>query len=421
LRTVEQVMTTGVVTVGPDRTAGEAVALMLDRDLSVLPVVSEERLVGVVAMRDLLRAPPYRPVSEVMSREPPAVRPGTNLVAAFDLMDKRRIGYLPVLEDDRLVGLITREDILQALGRPVDPLTNLPWGTTLRERAIEYLRDGIEITILFLDLDNFRSVNKRLGHAVGDRYIRAVAETLLATVDFGRDLLCRYGGDEFAILTTRSLEEAQALGLRAIEAIGGLRVSAVPAGFALGASMGIAGGKRTTERQDVHFAATVDDLVTIASRQSTQAKGEKTPAADAAAGDRAPLGPRPQLRRVNLSTGDHTVTATVELDLRSECYLGEATGPDMGTVPLRLLAESTLAAVNQALPDGWMAAVDDVRLTHASSGAVVTVTVLLRMVGMHPERHVGSAIAGPDPGPAAVRAALQALNRRLGRIFSTQA
>ncbi len=416
-------MTTGVVTIGPDRTAGEAAALMLDRDVSVLPVVSvlpaasEEHLVGVVVMRDLLRAPPYRPVSEVMSREPPAASPGMNLAAALDLMDTRRIGYLPVLDEDRLIGLITREGVLQALGRPVDPLTELPWGTALRERAIECLRDGIEIAILFLDLDDFRSINKRLGHAVGDRCIRAVADALLATVDSDRDLLARYGGDEFAILTMRPLEEAQALGLRAIEAVCGVRLSAAPPGFALEASMGIAGGKRTTERQDVHFAATVDDLITIASRQSTQAKSAKTLAAGMAAGGRMLVGPRLQLRRVNLSTEDGNATATVELGLGSKRYVGETTGPNMGTVPLRLLAESTLAAANQVLRDGWRTAVEEVHILRVPTGTLLAVTVLLGRPGQSPEHLIGCAAAGSDVGQGVVWATLLAVNRRLGRLL----
>ncbi|MDQ7841472.1 MAG: CBS domain-containing protein [bacterium] len=417
MRTVEQAMTTNVVTIGQDRAVGEAVTLMLDRDVSVLPVVSKERLVGVVAMRDLLRAPPYRLVSEVMSREPPAARPGTNLAAAFDLMDKRQIGYLPVLDDDRLVGLITREDILKALGRPVDPLTELPWGTTVRDRAIEYLRDGLEITILFLDLDDFRSVNRRFGHAVGDRCIRTVAEALLATVDSDRDLLCRYGGDEFAILTTRPQEEAQALGLRALEAICGLQLPGVPPGFTLGASMGIAGGKRTTERQDVHFAATVDDLITIASRQSTQAKSEKILAAGESAGGRVLPEPRLQLRRVNLSAGDGNATVIVELGLGSDRYIGETTGPDMGSVPLRLLAESTLAAVNQALRGGWRTAVEEVHALHIPAGTALAVTALLGGPGQPTERLIGCAAAESDLGQGVVRATLLAVNRRLGHLL----
>lgn len=417
MRTIEQFTTTGVPTIGPDRTAGEAVALMLDRDVSVLPVISEEGLVGVVGMRDLLGVPPYRPVREVMSREPPTARPGMSLTAALDLMNARRTGYLPVLDEDRLIGLITREDILQALGRPVDPLTELPWGTTLRERAIEHLRNGLEIAILFLDLDDFRLVNKRLGHAVGDHFLRAVAEALLATVDSDRDLLCRYGGDEFAILTTRPMKEAQALGLRALGAICGLRLSAAPSGFALAASMGIAGGKRTTERQDVHFAATVDDLITIASRQSTQAKSEKNLHEGEEAGGRVPIGPRLQLRRVSLSVGEGNATATVELGLGSKRYLGETTGPDTGTVPLRLLVESTLAAVSQVLGSGWRTAAEEVHILRIPTGTLLAVTVLLGRPGHPPERLTGCAVADSDMGQGIVRAALMAVNRRLGRLL----
>lgn len=418
MRTVGQVMSRDVVTVGAGTTVAEAIALMLDREIVVLPVVEVQRLVGLIRMRDLLRALPYRPVAGVMQEELTTAMGQMAITDAYALMEERRLSQLPVVEEDRFVGLITREDILRALGRPVDPLTDLPWVVTLRERAVELLQQGSEIAVVFLDLDNFRLVNKSHGHVVGDRYIRAAARALLATTDRSKDLLCRYAGDEFIILTTRPREEAEALGRRAVETIAAARPEGTADEFSLSASMGVAGGKRTTERHDIHLAATVDDLITMASLHSTEVKIEKGRSLPGMP-DLHPDGEaRLRLRRVSLSTEGLEAVAVVELSLGSQCYLEEARVPNLGTAPLRSLAEATLRAVNRALRDGWMAAVDDVHLVRTPSDTLVTVTVLLGKPGMPPGRHIGSAIAEGDTGTAAARATLHALNRRLGRILS---
>ncbi|MDR7523708.1 MAG: CBS domain-containing protein [Armatimonadota bacterium] len=418
MKTVEQVMTRDVVTIGAGRTVAEAIALMLDREVGVLPVIEDHRLVGLITIRDLLRALPYRPVSEVMPRDLVTAAPEMLITTAYALMEERRLAQLPVVEQDRLVGLITREDILRALGRPVDPLTDLPWVVTLRERAVELLKQGHEIAIIFLDLDNFGLVNKRLGHVVGDQYIRAAAQALGRTIDRSKDLLCRYGGDEFVILTTRPRTDAEDLGRQAARAVAQARPEGATDEFVLSASTGIAGGKRTTERHDIHFAATVDDLITMASLQSTEAKIEKARSLPYLGELRPAAQPRLQLRRVSLTAQGPEAAAVVELGLGDARYLGEARGPNLGTVPLRSVAEATLRAVTQALRGGWMAAVDDVYLVRTSAETLVAVTVLLGKAGLPPERHTGTAVADADPGSATARATLHAINRRLGKILS---
>jgi diguanylate cyclase (GGDEF)-like protein len=417
MKTLEQVMRHDVPTIGAGQTVADAVALLSKSDATALPVIEDGRLVGVITLRDLIRALPYRPVAEVMPRELVTAPPDMPLAAAYVLMEDRRITHLPVVEHDRLVGIVTREDVLGELGRPVDPLTDLPWSTTLRERAEQMLRSGHEIALLFLDLDNFGQVNKQLGHVMGDRLIKAVAKALAAQVDPSRDLLCRYGGDEFAILTTRPRDQAEALGRRALEAIASVEVPGGRTDLALSASLGIAGGKRTTERPDVHVGATIDDLITIASLQSTQTKIEKArvraPLAEAAGGRQ----PRLRLQRFEFSVEGPKASATVHMSLGDRHVHGEARGSSLGNVPLTLLAEATVAAVNQVLPDGWTTAVDQVRLMQAPPDTIVIVTVLLSNGGTPSERHTGACLVGPDQGAGAVKATLHALNRRLGKII----
>ncbi len=422
MKTVEQVMVTGVPTVSVGKTVSDAIAIMLEYDVSLLPVVNGERLVGLITMRDLLRALPYRPVVDVMQQGLVTASPSMPITGVYALMEELQMGQLPVVDQGRIVGLVTREGILRELGLPIDPLTELAWSAALRERAVRYLKEGHEIAVIFIDLDNFGALNKRSGHVIGDRYIKAVADALLATIDPAKDLLCRYAGDEFAILTTRRRDDADELSRAAAEAIATVRPDGAPEDFALTASTGIAGGKRTTEREDVHFEATVDDLITIASRQSTQVKlaksGRHAPTLEEAAPDAVrSMEPRMQLRRINLSTVGGEVTATVELGLGSEHHLGEVKGPGLGMAPWRLLAYATVQAVNHVLPDGWRAAVDEVRIIPTWAGSLVMVTLYLGHVDGTPERCAGCVLVDGDVGPAVVKATLQAINRRVARLL----
>lgn len=424
LTVVEQVMTTEFASIAPDRTVADAISLVMETNASILPVVDGDLLVGVITMRDLLRVPPYRPIAEVMTRDAPTIACDMLLTSACSLMEEQECRQLPVVSGDRIVGLVSSEDVLRAMGKPVDPLTDLPWGSSLRERAVEQLKAGQEIAILFLDLDGFGTVNKQYGHIVGDRCISAIAQALRGIVDPARDLLCRYGGDEFAVLTMRPRTEAEEFGRRAQQAISTVKPAGAPAAIALSASLGIAGGKRTAERHDIHFVATVDSLITAASQQSTRTKMERAgrlppaaaPSAEAPCRER----PRLRLRHVGLSTENGNATATVELSMGSRRFVGQASGPHMGLPPLRLLAESAVQAVNQAMFDGWRAVLDDVHIHHAPPNTLLTVTILLGRPPGRIERHAGCVVTGDDLGQAVAKATLHALNRRLALLLGSE-
>ena len=81
-----------------------------------------------------------------------------------------------------------------------DPLTGAANRSGLERHAAALAADGSsEVTLLFIDLDDFKLVNDRYGHEAGDRVLVEVAERIRRTVRQD-DLVCRYGGDEFAVL-----------------------------------------------------------------------------------------------------------------------------------------------------------------------------------------------------------------------------
>ena len=80
-----------------------------------------------------------------------------------------------------------------------DPLTDLPNRLGLRRRIDSMSDDGRDFAVLFVDLDGFKLVNDRHGHAVGDAVLRQVAGRL-ASITRTTDLVARLGGDEFAVV-----------------------------------------------------------------------------------------------------------------------------------------------------------------------------------------------------------------------------
>jgi diguanylate cyclase (GGDEF)-like protein/PAS domain S-box-containing protein len=91
-----------------------------------------------------------------------------------------------------------------------DPLTGLANRTLLEERLRAALsrdgRTGLSTAVLFLDLDGFKAVNDRHGHATGDLVLQAIAQQL-ATAVRPADTVARVGGDEFVVLVEGATEQ----------------------------------------------------------------------------------------------------------------------------------------------------------------------------------------------------------------------
>ena len=136
---------------------------------------------------------------------------------------------------DRLTGVANRQSLLAALFAEV-------------ERATRY---GRPLSVAFVDIDHFKSVNDTYGHAVGDVVLRGVAQTISANLR-ASDMIGRYGGEEFMlILTETDIEEGAVLTekLRALVGRQRFAVEGAPE-IAVTISIGIAGGIGNKLRMD---------------------------------------------------------------------------------------------------------------------------------------------------------------------------
>jgi acetoin utilization protein AcuB len=130
---VKEVMTPNPTTIGPRATLRETIEQMALVACRRLPVMEGDRLVGIVAdkdVREALNSPiilrehwqdeelmDHATVEACMTPRPITVSPETPVVEAARQMRDRKIGGLPVMEGDRLVGIVTETDLLDALIR----------------------------------------------------------------------------------------------------------------------------------------------------------------------------------------------------------------------------------------------------------------------------------------------------------------
>ncbi len=121
---VRDIMRSSAVVISADTMLQEVYRTMQERGIRHLPVLDGETLVGVITDRDLrlatsaLAASPFPPggrVSAVMSASPLTADPSDPVEDVARTMRERKIGCLPVLDDGRLIGIVTGLDLLDAL------------------------------------------------------------------------------------------------------------------------------------------------------------------------------------------------------------------------------------------------------------------------------------------------------------------
>ena len=108
--------------ISPEETVYDAIAQMADKRIGALLVVAERRLIGIITERDyarkiILRGRSSRdtPVREIMTSSLVTVTPDHTVDECMRLVTEHRIRHLPVLDDDKLVGLISIGDLVNSI------------------------------------------------------------------------------------------------------------------------------------------------------------------------------------------------------------------------------------------------------------------------------------------------------------------
>ncbi|MEJ2232213.1 MAG: CBS domain-containing protein [Nitrospirales bacterium] len=111
-----------VYTISPDATVYEALNLMAEKNVGALVILEGETLAGLISERDYARKVILKgkfskdtPVHEIMSREPVIVTMDDDLEQCMELMTDKRVRHLPVMEEGRLIGIISIGDVVKGI------------------------------------------------------------------------------------------------------------------------------------------------------------------------------------------------------------------------------------------------------------------------------------------------------------------
>lgn len=113
-----------VQTISPKATVLEASKILRDKEIGSLPVLDEGKLVGIITERDMNSRilaeridPALVTVDKFMTLNPFYVTPFTDVLDCIDLMGDKKIRHVPVLDEGKLVGIVSVSDILRVLLR----------------------------------------------------------------------------------------------------------------------------------------------------------------------------------------------------------------------------------------------------------------------------------------------------------------
>jgi diguanylate cyclase (GGDEF)-like protein len=260
-------------TVHPDERLGNLRVFSGAYPPRAVAVIGDGPVLGILSARGLRHMPVDRIVKEVMDPVRLHIDAGASVRRVAQEFLTQDLDAAVVVDGTSFLGLVTTHMLLREVGRSWDPLTGLGWSDRLREWGIARLREGREISVLFLDLDDFGMYNKRYGHIVGDYVLKLIAGKLKEYCESGRDTLVRYGGDEFAIGSLLTRDDAESFAIRIREEMSEIRLEEHL--HTVGFCIGVFGGRRSHERDQTHYAATMDNLINAASRLCMSQKNEK--------------------------------------------------------------------------------------------------------------------------------------------------
>jgi diguanylate cyclase (GGDEF)-like protein/PAS domain S-box-containing protein len=235
------------------------------RDLvkSLIEELGPDRSTGTAEYLTRCRNGNYVWVETQMNYVDDPDEPGPEIIGVIRDISKRKAA------EEQLVAV---NEQLKALSE-TDPLTEIAnrrrFDRLLDAEFKRCQRSGSPLSVLFIDIDKFKSFNDTYGHSAGDHCIRHVAKAIASCLKRPADLVARYGGEEFAVLlpeTACGNAESVAEAIRASVAELSIAHQGSPHG-SITISVGVAGGKCDARTPPASMLAAADGALYLAKEQ----------------------------------------------------------------------------------------------------------------------------------------------------------
>lgn len=173
---------------------------------NMVGIISERDLLPVVASTDPQAAEAL--VSDVMTRSVISCGPEDEVSYLLHLMNENVIRHMPVLEQDKLIGILSIRELTKAyellqVEANTDPLTQVsnrrPFLKNLEVQFETARQQGVPLSVAMLDVDHFKRINDTYGHDAGDKTLQELSRMLIREFR-SIDLVGRLGGEEFALV-----------------------------------------------------------------------------------------------------------------------------------------------------------------------------------------------------------------------------
>ena len=119
MKTIRDIMTPDPITIGPDRSLAEAIEMLVEYEISGLPVVAEDdKIVGVLSERDLLKTfqrPDARTVGDLMTADVVSISVDAPLVEVVDIIMSNDFRRVLIHDHGRIAGVVSRADLMPVI------------------------------------------------------------------------------------------------------------------------------------------------------------------------------------------------------------------------------------------------------------------------------------------------------------------
>lgn len=267
IRLVSEVMSRKIIKTDALMGAKRIAHLFKNQDIDCCAVYDDGQLIGIITKNELIGINLNRIAADIMTNKFISIKSNSYLWEVFDLFYKdSEINFLLIEENNQIVGFVTRDIINRELGKHVDLLTGLYKSEYLYYQCYKLSRTSEQVFVIFIDVDNFGFIDKKYGHAIGDEILKKLSQILKESIesDF---YLCRYAGDEFAIVTSSCLNKTKEIAEKITEKV---RQHRFPNNIDVTVSIGISGFKNKDFKANFE---NIKNLINKASLLSTKAKG----------------------------------------------------------------------------------------------------------------------------------------------------